>query len=344
MANQVYLAGGQSGPGLESAMTNFWMLDLARKDAPDAFRWVELPPWPGPGRAYNITTTQHDGYHDGVYVISGRRQGEAGVEFLRDTWEYLPALGTWRQRAGAPRELMAGAGIGWGQSHIFILSGADGALFDQADALQDAHPGFPKEAFAYHTITDTWTSAGTSPANQVATVPVRWTVEGRDCVVVASGETRPRVRTPQVWAVRPATVTPAFAPRTTRSCSSTSLPWLAWARISPGATRPPTTISAAAKMAWWAAGCSIFATMLSSVTYTGIPSKAYAQDWTYMVGNFMIVAVAPIAIYVALPFFGRLTSPARTNTLRNGSTAASACSEARASTCSTFSEWAWSCR
>ena len=307
VANQVYLAGGQSGPGLESAMTNFWMLELARKDAPDAFRWVELPPWPGPGRAYNITTTQHDGYHDGVYVISGRRQGEAGVEFLRDTWEYLPALGTWRQRAGAPRELMAGAGIGWGQSHIFILSGADGALFDQADALQDAHPGFPKEAFAYHTITDTWTSAGTSPANQVATVPVRWTVEGRDCVVVASGETRPRVRTPQVWAVRPATVTPAFG-----AANYTVLFLYLFAMVGVGAyfaRRNKTTddyFRGGKKMAWWAAGCSIFATMLSSVTYTGIPSKAYAQDWTYMVGNFMIVAVAPIAIYVALPFFRQI--------------------------------------
>ena len=30
---------------------------------------------------------------------------------------------------------------------------------------------------------------------------------------------------------------------------------------------------------WWAAGCSIFATMLSSLTFTGIPSKAFAHDW-----------------------------------------------------------------
>jgi SSS family transporter len=46
--------------------------------------------------------------------------------------------------------------------------------------------------------------------------------------------------------------------------------------------------------------------MLSSLTYTGIPSKAFAQDWVYAVGNFMIPVVAFIAVYVALPFYRQL--------------------------------------
>ena len=46
--------------------------------------------------------------------------------------------------------------------------------------------------------------------------------------------------------------------------------------------------------------------MLSSLTYTGIPSKAYAQDWVYAVGNMMIPVVAFVAVYVALPFYRRL--------------------------------------
>ena len=57
---------------------------------------------------------------------------------------------------------------------------------------------------------------------------------------------------------------------------------------------------------WWAAGCSIFATMLSSLTYTGVPSKAFAQDWVYAIGNFMIPVVAIVAVFVALPFFRRI--------------------------------------
>jgi SSS family transporter len=60
------------------------------------------------------------------------------------------------------------------------------------------------------------------------------------------------------------------------------------------------------RIAWWAAGCSIFATMLSSITYMAIPAKAFAQDQVYLIGNLVIVAVAPIAIYLALPFFRRI--------------------------------------
>ncbi|MFO7973457.1 MAG: sodium/solute symporter [Candidatus Hydrogenedentota bacterium] len=306
IGNNVYLAGGQSGSTLDTAMTNFWMLDLSQHDAP-GFAWQELPPWPGPSRAYNITATQHDGYHDGVYVISGRRQGASGVQFLNDVWEYIPALGEWHQRADVPRPVMAGTGIGWGQSHIFVLGGADGSLFDKADELKDEHPGFPKKALAYHTITDTWTSAGPMPANHVTTVPVHWTVNGEDHIVIASGEVRPRVRSPKVWAVRSAPLETGFG-----AVNYTVLAIYLLAMVGVGgyfARRNKDTndyFRGGMKMAWWAAGCSIFATMLSSVTYTGIPSKAFAQDWKYMVGNFMIVGVAPIAIFIALPFFRRI--------------------------------------
>ncbi|MCR9296753.1 MAG: sodium:solute symporter, partial [bacterium] len=60
------------------------------------------------------------------------------------------------------------------------------------------------------------------------------------------------------------------------------------------------------RIPWWAAGCSIFATMLSSLTFTGVPSKAFAQDWVYAVGNMMIPVVAVVAVVIALPFYRRI--------------------------------------
>lgn len=281
-------------------MTNFWMLDLSKKGTPEEFQWQELPACPGPSRAFNITVAQHDGFRDGIYVISGRRQGESGVEFLKDVWEYLPADQTWRQRSDAPRCVMAGTGAAWGQSHIFVLGGADGTLFDKAEELKDEHPGFPKESLAYHTITDTWVSGGAMPANHVTTTPVRW----GDRVVVASGEVRPRVRSPKIWAIKPRSQDRAFG-----LVNYVVLFGYLLAMVGVGlyfATKNKNTddyFRGGKNMVWWAAGCSIFATMLSSLTYTGVPSKAFAQDWVYMVGNFLIMAVAPIAIYVALPFF-----------------------------------------
>ena len=75
---------------------------------------------------------------------------------------------------------------------------SDAALFFKGNELKDEHPGFPKEALVYHTITDTWTSAGAIPRNHVTTIAVEW--DG--AVIIPSGEVRPRVRSPKVWSVR----------------------------------------------------------------------------------------------------------------------------------------------
>ncbi len=299
----IYLAGGQSDLGLESALKNFWALDLSKRDAPENFRWQRLQPWPGPERAFNLTVAQHDGFRDSVYVMSGRRADGDAVEFLQDVWQFIPETGAWRQRAELPRPMVAGVAMPWGQSHVFVLGGDDGALFGRADELKDDHPGFIKEALAYHTITDTWTSAGTMPQNQVTTVATSWNGQ----IVLSCGEVRPRVRTPQVWTVKPAQRARGFG-----VFNYSVLVVYLLAMVGIGfffARRNQSTddyFRGGKQIPWWAAGCSIFATMLSSLTYTGIPSKAYAQDWVYALGGFMIPVVAVVAVYVAMPFYRRL--------------------------------------
>ena len=310
VGNVVYVAGGQSDSGLESAMNNFWSLDLSQKpDASDAdsnfstFTWQTLNAWPGVPRAFNITAGQHNGYEDCVYVMSGRRQDGGNVGFLTDVWEFSPKSGQWRQRADVPRPVLAGTGIGFGHSHIFVLGGDDGSLFFESDKLRHQHPGFPKESLAYHTITNTWASTGTMPQNHVTTVPVLW----NDRMVIASGEIRPRVRSPAVWSIAPIAQKRGFG--TVNYCVLFAY---LLAMVGVGvffARRNRNTddyFRGGMHIPWWAAGCSIFATMLSSLTFTGIPSKAFAQDWVYAVGNFMIPVVAVIGVYVALPFYRRI--------------------------------------
>ncbi|MFP6901698.1 MAG: sodium/solute symporter [Opitutales bacterium] len=302
----IYLAGGQSGQSLETAMANFWALDLSKKDNPTEFVWKELAPWPGSSRAFNLTVRQHNGYNDCVYVISGRRQegpDAKKVEFLKDVWEFTPATGNWRKRTDTPRCVMAGTGIGFGQSHVFVLGGADGSLFFKGGELKDDHPGFPKESLAYHTITDTWTSAGTIPKNQVTSIAVEW--DG--AIIIPSGEVRPRVRSPKVWRVKPVVQSRDFG-----IVNYVVLFGYLLAMVGVGVyftkknKNTDDFFRGGQSIPWWAAGCSIFATMLSSLTFTGIPSKAFAQDWVYAIGNFMIPVVAVIAVFVAMPFFRRI--------------------------------------
>ncbi|WP_372763338.1 sodium/solute symporter, partial [Pseudoalteromonas sp.] len=57
---------------------------------------------------------------------------------------------------------------------------------------------------------------------------------------------------------------------------------------------------------WWANACSMYATMLSSLTFVGIPAIVYRTDWLYWGGIWMILAVTPIAAYVAMPFFRKI--------------------------------------
>jgi Na+/proline symporter len=57
------------------------------------------------------------------------------------------------------------------------------------------------------------------------------------------------------------------------------------------------------RIPWWAAGISIFATMLSSITYMAIPAKAYATDWSFFIAGVAVILTVPVVVYVYLPFF-----------------------------------------
>lgn len=337
IGNVVYLTGGQPDSDLSSATTGFWRLDMnSYEGTPNSVAWERLPGWPGPARAFHIAVAQHNGFDDCVYVISGRASrsiegieqttGEAVTDdwyALRDIYEFNPqrfdatafdsASGSysgtgrfaspWRRRADVPQCVMAGPAGAIGQSHIFVLGGDTGRLAPKTDELKLDHPGFPLKNFAYHTITDTWIETGEPPVNQVTTPAVRW----GDAIVVASGEVKPRVRTPKIWAVKAVEHKPAFG---AVNFSVLTVYLLSMVGVGVYFARKNKNTNdffrGGQKIAWWAAGCSIFATMLSSITYMAIPAKAFAQDMVYMLGNFMIPVVAPVAVFLALPFFRQI--------------------------------------
>ena len=192
----IYLAGGQTGAELSSATNQFWKLDL-RKEGHDAFQWEALPPFPGSARAFNIVTSQHNGEERCVYVMSGRAQTSTGTEFLTDVYEFSPGKGLWCGRRKMPECRMAGIGFPIGDHEILVAGGADGTLFSKSDELRDTHPGFPTGSLVYNAKTNTWKDGPPVPKNHVTTIPVQW----GDSTIIASGEIRPRVRSPKVWSI-----------------------------------------------------------------------------------------------------------------------------------------------
>lgn len=306
IGSYIYVAGGTTEAGLETAQKNFWRLDWSKRSDPDSFQWEELEAWPGPERGFNTLTAQSNGQTACLYLIGGRHLDAQGkTEFLKDVYEFDPdkSSSPWRRRADLPNPRAAGAAAAFGQSHIFVLSGADGSLFETADDLKDKHPGFPKTIYAYHTITDTWIDAGTMPQNQVTTHAVPW---GND-VLLASGEIRPRVRTPKIWKIEARSVNPPFATGN----------WIAillylGAIMGVGlffTKRNKNTddfFRGGQRVPGWVAGLSIFATMLSSITFVAVPAKAFATDWVFIVVNAGIVICAPLVVWGVIPRFRQM--------------------------------------
>ena len=60
------------------------------------------------------------------------------------------------------------------------------------------------------------------------------------------------------------------------------------------------------RIPWWAAGISIFGTVLSAISFMAIPAKTFDSDWTYLLNALSPVFVAPIVIVLFLPFYHRL--------------------------------------
>ncbi|MDP6523996.1 MAG: sodium/solute symporter [Kiritimatiellia bacterium] len=318
----LYVAGGQSGSGIESAMKNFWSLDLSREGS-DGFEWQVLMPWPGPERVLGIVTAQNNGRDKCVYVMSGRRKVNGEFDFLKDAYEFTPrkydatrydaAAGTynvdkrvgapWRTIPDVPTCVMAGTGVAVGQAHIFILGGADGTLVPRVSELKLNHPGFPRRTLAYHTITESWVDAGPSPMNQVTTVTVAW--GGK--IVIPSGEIKPRVRTVQINTV-------SLKTRAVRFGMVNYLTVVLYLAVMVGigvyfARKNKSTedfFRGGQSIPWWAAGCSIFATMLSSITFVALPAVAFKTDWTVWIMQWTIPIMAFFVIWKVLPFFRQL--------------------------------------
>ncbi len=308
IGNTIYLAGGTEGTG--GAMKNFWKLDLS-KYGTDSFAWETLPAWPGPERAFNMTLAQHNGYSDCIYVMGGCRQG-AGPddwEVLKDVYEFSPGhlkssqTGPWRKRTDMPSPRVAGTGAAVGQSHIFVLSGSDVCLHMDGDSLIEKHPGFPDKVLAYHTITDTWFGAGELPANDASMHSSMW----NDQIIIASGEIEPQTGSPQIWKATPVRTAVSFGWFNTGAVLVYLMILVAIGVFFSFRNKSTEDFfRGGQRVPWWAAGCSIFATMLSSLTFMSIPAKTYATDWLYFFLNMAIIALAPFIIHFILPFFRRI--------------------------------------
>jgi SSS family transporter len=180
------------------------------------------------------------------------------------------------------------------------LGGDDGS---QAALPLESRTGFRREILAYHTITDTWTTLGELPFSLVTTPTVPW----RGRTIIPGGEMRPGVRSTDVWT---ATVVPGHTPFGFLNYAALVAYLLGMIGIgwycSKRNQNTEDYFVASGRIPWWATGLSIYATMLSSITFMAVPAKAFATDWTFIWASVPLLVLAPIIIRYYLPFYRQL--------------------------------------
>jgi len=296
----VHVVGGITEPTSTTAERVHLTLDL--DDIGSGWRRAEFP---GPGRILAVAATRADA----LFVMTGASlaandEGRPVRTYLNDAWRFDAATG-WNRLADMPRPAVAAPSPApsVGSSHFLVIGGDDGARVGFQPVAE--HPGFPRSILAYDTITRTWAEHGELPAEMRPPVTVPTTVWG-SITVIPSGEIRPATRTPRVLAL---SAVPA----------KSSFGWLNWAvvaiylggmigvgvwfmkRDASGSTEA--YFRGGQRIPWWVAGLSIFATMLSSLTFMGIPARAYQTDVSWYIGQLPIFLIVPLVAWFYLPFF-----------------------------------------
>ncbi|HBF17397.1 MAG TPA: hypothetical protein DDW37_07160, partial [Verrucomicrobiales bacterium] len=142
------------------------------------------------------------------------------------------------------------------------------------------HPGFPPSILSYNTVTDRWAEAGSLPLAEtfapVTTPVVFWD----DKVIIPTGEIKPGVRSPQVLIAEVGGTKLSFGLMNWIVVAVYLLGIVAigfWFMKRESASSTEAYFRGGQKIPFWVAGLSIFATMLSAITFMAVPGVAYAK-------------------------------------------------------------------
>ena len=302
----IYIAGGQSN-GVASQQ--------AFSLKPGAKHWKELPLMPDATRI-QATAVVQNGANGPLFIVLGGYSNTTN-QVANDGVVYDIKAGNWRKTSptvadGKSIALVGAASVSSGSMFVVCFGGVNKERFEAAiqgkygdDYLQhDAEwYKFRSSLLIYNTITNTWVTETSSPLLARAGMSV---IPMGNQWMIVNGESKPGVRAKEVTMVKMGT--------------HTNFGWLNWVvliayllmMIALGyyfmkrENGAEDFFKGGGRIPWWAAGISIYATMLSAITYMAYPAKAFATNWTYypMLVTILIVSFPVIRYY--LPFFRRL--------------------------------------
>ena len=301
----IYVAGGETNSAY-------------RLKYPGGDIWETLAPLPGRVRKQPASVVQSAALTKNFYLFGGfapaTESDTAYVHF--DGLYYDAKTNTWCPTApviieGKECAIVGASAVSSGISHVAVLGGVNKDVFTRALNHPEEgylkHPAdwyqFNQEIYLYHTITDAWVSEAKS--EKLARAGAAFVPFNGDWYIIG-GETKPGIRSAEVTAVTME--------------QRVGFGWLNWTvlivymigMLGLGyffmlrENSSEDFFKGGGRIPWWAAGISIYATMLSAITYMAIPAKAYATDWTYYPMLITILLVSFPVIKYYLPYFRRL--------------------------------------
>ena len=303
--------------------------------------WSPMPEFPGMIRLQPVIAAQNAGDETCLYVFGGYNfdaDMDKQPEILTDAYCFVPSKNQWKKVSdiridGQERAVTGASAISMGTGHILLSGGINKDIFffdlDIVRQITNAQKQkndellmqlknkriaywlqppdlyrFNPDLFVYHTITDTWIKISTVPWQPSVGSPMIKTGNG---FILVNGEIKPGVRTNEI---RSATIQTeahfGFLNYTVLFLYLLILLLIGYYFMLRSSGDTEDFFRGGNRIPWWAAGISIFATALSSITFLSIPAKVYATDWRMLIFNFTIILVAPIVIYYYLPFFRKL--------------------------------------
>lgn len=332
IGRKVYIVGGQNALSEYESLNSVYYLDLDKITN----GWKKIADIPGKPRIFPVVVSQNDGNEYALYVFSGRYvSSKAPLKVLTDGYKYTPSLNSWIRLDTDTLQFpfMAASASAVGMNHITIFGGADKSFIEQSDSLEkvllhyiatsshidrkyvaeqnrmitefvNTQPPFNCRIYGFDCITNTLVEL----AEYETPLPVTTVaVPHQNHVYICCGEIAPGRRSSQILEVSVLPHKQAFG-------------WINYAVIiayfavliwigyycSRKQKSSDNYFKGDGNIPWWAVGLSIFGTALSAITFMAIPAKAYATDWSYMLMNSGIVLVAPLIVWLFIPFYRRL--------------------------------------
>lgn len=189
----LYIAGGSERPDAKATSRSVFRLALNQRP----LTWSVVPDSPLQPRMLAMAASVDGAFHlmGGVDLDDGAN-GQPKRRYLADAHRYHPKTG-WSRLPDLPSPLAAVASPAPSDGKgFFVLGGDDGS---QVGVPPEEHRGFSKKVLRFDVERSRFEPQGESPIARVTLPCFAW----KGGWILPSGETRPGIRSPEVWQWRP---------------------------------------------------------------------------------------------------------------------------------------------